>query len=223
MADPPVRPLNAEANLAKVYGEAKRCPICGAFAETVPHPEFRWVCGVCGTPRVEVPGGKPPEESLVALREASQAQRAAAMQRLTTWATGVPAALTLLLALVLAPASLIAGGTLIGMGVLLAILSARASRRAGTERKRLRGAVERAWEAAIMQVAAADKSVTDVATALRISEADVEAALALEGRVRIGDSLPTETEVAAKAEEEHASEADALGDPGPKPGAGKEL
>jgi hypothetical protein len=204
--------LSPGADLSKVYGEETRCPICGAFAKAVPHPEHRWVCAVCGAPRIEMVGV--PEESLVALREASTAQRTAALQRLTTWMTGVPAGFTLLLAIVLAPASFIASGVLIAMGVVLAVLSSRASRRAGTERKRLRGAVDHAYEAAILHLTTKDKTPSEIAATLHIAEADVEAALATEGQVRIAPMTRiadpvTESESESGSESESAAEAGA--------------
>jgi len=171
--------LSAGADLAKIYGEATRCPACGAHAAVVPDPDLRWVCGVCGAPRVQMPEGHAlPEESAVAAREAANAQRNAALQRLTTWACGLPAALTLLLAIVLAPASFVAGGVLVGAGIVLALLSSRASRRAATERKRMRSAADRAYEAAVGALAK-DKTPPEIAAALRISEADVESTLTM--------------------------------------------
>jgi hypothetical protein len=209
---PMTHPISAGADLAKVYGEGNRCPICGAFAETVPHQELRWVCGVCGAPRVDLhnaPNEKLPEESAVAMREAAGAQRAAAVQRLTTWATGIPAAFTLLRAIALAPASFLASGVLVGMGVLFAILSARASRRGETERKRLRGAVERAWEAAIASLADKNKTAPEIGAMLRIAEADVETALVTRGvqvrvapETRVAAEEPTQEEATQQAEQE---------------------
>jgi hypothetical protein len=96
---------------------------------------------------------------------------------------------------------------LVGMGVLLAVLSSRASRRASTERKRLRGAVERAWETAILHLAAKDKTVTEIGTALRIAEADVEAALATRGQMRIAaNELRIAAEPASLEEAPEAAE-----------------
>jgi hypothetical protein len=191
-----------EENLVKLYGDAARCPVCGAFAKTLPDPEHRWVCAVCGAPRVVMPEGVAlPEESAVALREAANARRTSAMQRLMTWGLAFPAGASLLLAIVLAPASFIASGVLIGAGIFLALFSSRASRRAATERKRLRGAVERAYEAAIAALTAQNKTPQEVAAALRIAEADVETALAVQGHVRIADPVriaPTVTETVAE-------------------------
>ncbi len=168
----------AGADLAKVYGEERRCPACGAFAEVVAHPEHRWVCAVCGAPRVRTPDGHPPpEETTLALREASNAQRAAALHRLSVWAMGVPAALTLLLAIVLAPASFLAGGVLVGAGIVLALLSSRASRRAATERKRTRSAVDRAYEAAAAELVKAKLTPAQIAAGMHITEAEVETLL----------------------------------------------
>jgi hypothetical protein len=182
MADP----LNPGADLAKVYGESTRCPACGAFAQTNPHPDHRWVCAVCGAPRVVMPDKEAvPEETAAALREAANAQRAAALQRMVSFATGIPAALALLLAIALAPASFIAAGVIIASGIMLAFLSSRASRKAATERKRLRGAVERAYEAAIESLAGKNLTNAQIAAGLRIAEADVEAARAVQGQVRV--------------------------------------
>ena len=181
MADP----LNPGADLAKVYGDEAKCPTCGAFAKSQPDREHRWVCGVCGAPRVDLPGQPLPEETLVALREAHGAQQAASWQRMVAWGLGVPAGFILILAIMLAPASFIASGVMIAVGVVMAILSARASGRGATERKRLRGAVERAWEAAILHLAGQNKTPAEIAAALRIAEGDVEATLATRIPVRV--------------------------------------
>ena len=202
MADP----LNPGADLSKVYGESTRCPACGAFAQTVPHPDHHWVCGVCGAPRVVMPDEQPtPEETAVALREAKNAQGAAAMQRLISFATGIPAAFALLLAIAIgATASFIAAGVIIGMGVLLAFLASRASRKAATERKRLRSAVERAYEAAIEALAGKNLTNAQIAAGLRIAEADVEAARAVQGQVRV--EVPKRIAEATQLEETEASD-----------------
>ena len=165
---------------------------------------------MCGAPRADVPGEKAPEEVAVALREASMAQRKAALERVKSWGMGAPSAMTLLLAILLAPASFVAAGVLIGIGVLLAVLSARASGRAATERKRVRSAVERAWEAAILHLAGENKTPPEIATALRIAEGEVEATLATRAPVRIApdtriavpedDGLGDEGEVSLETE-----------------------
>jgi len=198
MADP----LNPGADLSKVYGESTRCPACGAFAQTVPHPEHRWVCAVCGAPRVVMPDKEAvPEEAAVALREAANAQRGAALQRLVSFATGIPAAFALLLAIAIgATASFIAAGVIIGMGVVLAFLASRASRKAATERKRLRSAVERAYEAAIAELAGKNLTNAQIAAGLRIAEADVEAARAVQGQIRV--AVPARIAESQKEEEE---------------------
>jgi ribosomal protein S27AE len=203
MADP----LNPGADLAKVYGESTRCPACGAFAQTLPHPEHRWVCAVCGAPRVVMPDKEAvPEESAVALREAANAQRGAALQRLMSFATGIPAAMALLLAIALAPASFIAAGVIIATGILLAFLASRASRKAATERKRLRSAVERAYEAAIESLAGKNLTNAQIAAGLRIAEADVEAARAVHGQVRV--EVPKRIAEAEKADALQEAETD---------------
>jgi hypothetical protein len=205
MADP----LNPGADLAKVYGESTRCPACGAFAQTVPHPDHHWVCAVCGAPRVVMPDKEAvPEEAAVALREAANAQRGAALQRFLSFALGIPAVLALLMAIALAPASLIASGVIIASGVALALFASRASRTAATERKRLRSAVERGYEAAIEALAGKNLTNAQIAAGLRIAEADVEAARAVQGQVRV--AVPAriaqaQAEEAAEAETDEAS------------------
>jgi len=199
-----------EANLSKLYGDGARCPSCGAFAKTLPDPEHRWVCAVCGAPRVVMPEGEAlPEESAVALREASHARRASAMQRLVAWGTALPAAFSLLLAIALAPASFIASGVLIGAGLVLAFLSSRASRKGATERKRLRSAVERAYETAIETLHGKNMTPEQIAEGLRIAESDVETALAVSTHVRVA---PAMARVAKEPEAELESESDAASD-----------
>jgi ribosomal protein S27AE len=200
------------ADLAKLYGEEARCPACGAFARALPSEDHRWVCGVCGAPRVVMPEGeKLPEETAVALREAAAAQRSAALQRLASYAVGVPAGVALVLAVVLAPASFVATAALVATGLVLAVLAARASRRATTERKKLRGAVEHAWESAIGELTAKGLSPAEVGAALRIAEADVETALAAKGHVRVHvpQRVAPEAEPAAEPEAEPAAETEA--------------
>ncbi len=209
-------PSPGEENLTKLYGESARCPACGAFAKTLPDPDLRWVCAVCGAPRVVMPESAPlPEESAVALREASNAQRTAAMQKLMTYALGVPAGGLLLLAIMLAPVSFVIAGVLIASGVVLALLASRASRRAATERKRLRGAVERAYESAIEALVAKDKTPAEIAAGLHIAEADVEAALAVQGHVRVAEPVriaatvtKTETETETETGAESGTESE---------------
>jgi len=109
---------------------------------------------------------------------------------------------------------LIAGGVLVFAGIMLAVIASRASRRAATERKRLRGAVERAYEAAILHLTTKDKTPTEIATMLRIAEADVETALATQGPVRIAP--PTRVAVPKpepEAEPEAGSETETEAEP----------
>jgi hypothetical protein len=179
--------LDATRDLAGVYGEENRCPICGAFARVDRDEEFRFVCGVCGSPRIAMKAI--PKESIVALREAAQAKRSAFAWRVAAWGLGLPAALTLALAAILAPASLVASGVLIGCGVLMAIFAARFSRTAATTRKKLKSAVNDAWEGAALAVLdqrGKETTAADLAKALEISEADAETMLAsLSARSRV--------------------------------------
>ena len=210
--------LDASRDLAGVYGEENRCPICGAFARVDRDDEFRFVCGVCGSPRIATKAVPLPKESVIALREAAQAKRLAFAWRFASWALGIPAALSLALAALLAPASLLASGILIGCGVLLAIFAARSSRTATTARKKLKLAVNEAWEAtalAILDARGKETTASDLAKALDLPEADAEAMLAsLSARsrvnVRVEDKsaeLVYESEVRPDAEAEAEAQA----------------
>jgi len=219
MADPLASGLDPAsggpgADLAKLYGEGTRCPSCGAFARVIATPDHRWMCGICGAPRIVMPEGEAlPSEAEIALAEAATAQRQGGLQSLMMVLMGVPAAIALLLAVVLGLASLLAAGVLVAAGVGLAILASRASRRAGTERKRYRGAVERAYESAIAALMTKNRSPAEVAAALRIPEADVEAALALTAPIRARVAAPVrvddheqEQEQDDRDEDEHEHE-----------------
>lgn len=218
--------LDASRDLAGVYGEENRCPICGAFARVDRDDEFRFVCGVCGSPRIVMTAVAVPKESIAALREAAQAKRSAFAWRLAAFGLGVPAALSLGLAAVLALGSLVASGVLIVCGVALAIFAARSSRTATTARKKLKAAVNVAWEAAALAVLdqrGKETTAADLAKALDITETDAEAMLAsLSARSRVNvrvedksaelvyesEARPeaeAEAEAAAQAAEEEAS------------------
>ncbi len=171
---------SASADLAKTYGEENRCPACGAFARVDKDDTLRFVCAVCGAPRI---GGKakPSPETNAAIVAAAKAKRSAFAWRAGAWALGLPAALTLLLAAVLAPQSFLAAGVLIVGGVVLAILAARASRTAATERKKLNVAWTEMWENAVLALLTerGDRETTaeDVAKALELPTAEAEALL----------------------------------------------
>jgi hypothetical protein len=208
--------LDATRDLAGVYGEENRCPICGAFARVDRDDEFRFVCGVCGSPRIATKAIAVPKESVMALREAAQAKRSAFAWRIAAWGLGLPAALSLALAAVLAPASLLASGVLIGCGVLLAIFAARFSRTATTTRKKLKSSVNEAWEAAALAVLderGKETTAADLAKALEIPEADAEAMLAsLSARSRVNvrvEDKSAELVYESEARPETAAEAEA--------------
>lgn len=216
--------LDASRDLAAVYGEENRCPICGAFARVDRDETFRFVCGVCGSPRIATKAVPLPQESLLALRHAAQAKRSAFAWRVAAWGLGIPAALSLALAAVLAPASLLASGVLIACGVVMAIFATRSSRMAATGRKKLRSSVDQAWEAAALAVLdqrGKETTAVDLAKALEISEADAEAMLAsLSARSRVNvrvedksaelvyeSEARPEAEAEAQAAEEEAAKA----------------
>ncbi len=174
-------PFDHDHHVANLYGEHNRCPTCGAVSRIVPSDTLRWACGVCGSPRVPWRDtDHPPEEAMDALRAAGNAKRQGFAWRAGAWAAGIPAAVAFVLAVLLGPASYVAGGVLVAIGVVLAVLASKASRSASTARKRMRSELDRGWEAAMegmLAQSAGTMTAREIARALRISEADVEATL----------------------------------------------
>ena len=170
----------ASADLAKTYGEENRCPACGAFARIDRDDDFRFVCAVCGAPRIGGKGSSDPEAQR-SVAAAAKAKRSAFAWRVASFGLGLPAALTLVLAAVLAPQSFLAAGVLIASGIVLAILATRAARVASTERKKLWAAWTEMWEHAVLALLAERKdretTAAEVAKELDLPEADAETLL----------------------------------------------
>lgn len=157
--------------------EGNRCPHCGSVARVEPRGDGagqRWVCGVCGGPRI--PGGRGGPAAEIALREAraflSRATRSSAASIL--W--GLFAAFTTLVLLAAWPAALAAKIVLFALAAGPAALAARARARVAKARDAARGAEDRAWLAAAEDVA--KKTRAGVTAAELARELQIDAARA---------------------------------------------
>jgi hypothetical protein len=181
------------SNCGYAQGEGNRCPHCGATARAEPKVEgtiTRWVCAMCGGPRI--PGGFGGDEAKNALREAktlfSGATRAKA-RSIAWWILAVLA--TLVVALVSAKEALLATIALSLMAIVPAVLGLRARGQASKRIENGNGALDRAWLAAAEEIAAKHKAgitAKELGKALSIDEARADqllTQLAVHDRTRI--------------------------------------
>ncbi len=182
--------LSPEKDFGSLYGEENRCPHCGALARVDKDDDLRWVCGVCGGPRVPAKV-KIGEDGNAALRDAAKSRRSASGWRVASWALGFGAAMALVAAIVVGFGSVLVGGGLVLAGVLMAIVSATFSRSARSARLRARADVDRAWEHAIgalLEAGTTNATAKSIAKTLGVTEAEVEVALSTlsaQGRTRV--------------------------------------
>ena len=161
---------------------ATTCPHCGGYAKISPHPELRFVCNICGAPRIEIDA----EGYTLSGREKKHllAARAAQKGRLgwrlggflggATAAAGL--ALTALVQLIFSPGLWWAGlGITLALPfILLAITAVRKSRAKG---ETLDEELDEAWKSAARDViASTDGSLTAerLTEILPLSQADAE-------------------------------------------------
>lgn|GEM_PF-2291700 len=181
--------LSPEKDFGSLYGEENRCPHCGALSRALPDDDLRWVCGVCGGPRV-LAKVKIGADGVAELKSAAKAKRASDGWRAASWLLGFGAAVALVTALVIGSASMLYGGGAVGAGILLAIVAATFSRSSRQAKTRARGHVDRAWEHAIGRLLTKrnDATAREIADELDVPEAQVEAALttlSTQGRTRV--------------------------------------
>lgn len=207
------------------------CPLCGAVTGISPHPELRYVCDVCGGPRVpfDIKGAKRSGKELAALKRAEAARLSRAKYRAGTIAAGLGLAGVLgLIALygVLGFLGVVSPGlgfvliSLLTAGP-LALLTSSLFARSKTKGKEIGPALDAAWLAAATDVAQASKGTLTpdkLARALRIEEAQAEELIALleandvlhaDGKLRIGTGLRIADEVEGAGEREALAEEEA--------------
>lgn len=174
-------------------GESNRCPHCNVIARVEPKgagASLKWVCGVCGGPRM--PNGAGGEAAAAPLREARASQRRALRARARFWALTVMALFFTLVAVAAWPvAALVSHLILLAMAMAPTLLAVRARSRARRATEDENEALERAWLAAAEEVTShAKKGVTvaELATRLKIDAVKAEALLtqlAVHDRTRI--------------------------------------
>lgn len=209
----------------------EQCPLCSATAGVSPHPELRYVCDVCGGPRVPLDerGLKPSTKGVAALKRADGARKSRAKTRAGAIAAGLGLAGVLgVIALygVLGFLGIVSPGIgFVLMSLLtagpLALLTASLVSRSKTQGKEIGPALDAAWLAAATEVAQASKgklTPQKLSRALRIDETQAEELIALleandvlhaDGKLRIGAGLRIADEVDAASENEAQAEAEA--------------
>jgi hypothetical protein len=174
-------------------GESNRCPHCNAIARVEPKgagPSLKWVCGVCGGPRV--PHGLGGEAAAQPLREARASQRLALRRRASFWVFTMIALFFTLVAVAAWPvAALLSHLMLLAMAMTPTLLAVRARSRAHRADADASEALERAWLAAAEDVTSHAKNgvtVAELASRLKIDATKAEkllTELAVHDRTRI--------------------------------------
>lgn len=193
-------------------GEHNRCPHCGGITRALPHGDLRWVCGVCGGPRVPLePGDELTEAGREALRESNEARGSAVAYRLAAWAAGFGAALGLGLASVLAFFSLIGAVGPAIVGALMVVLGLRFGARSKERRGVAMAAWERGWAAEIddmLSEGGGSLTPAEIARKVKVKESEIGAIVArlsAEDRVRIDVGDDAQLHVMSRARIEPVS------------------
>jgi len=171
-------------------GANHTCPHCGAIARAEPKVEgttTRWVCAMCGGPRI--PGGWGGEDVVAPLKEAKALQKGATRSRIATITLGFVTTFFALLSL----ASWSMGPRVVlgAMAVGFLALAVRAWARGRGRKKSAAEAMERAHLAAAHNVAAKSKdgvTPAELGRALKIDPTQAEkllTELAVHDRTRI--------------------------------------
>jgi hypothetical protein len=193
-------------NCSAALGAQDPCPSCRAQAGSSPDKEFRYVCDVCGAPRV------PRFDKSIAysgreaplLRRADAARKARAGWRGAAIATGIVLPITAFFFLaLLALVGMKVWAILTALLVLapLAIFLAFAIGRASARGREIGPAIDSAWLAVATDIAqhqGAALTATSLARALGVEEPQAEELLALVDVERIaGPSVPRHVRIAA--------------------------
>lgn len=169
-----------------------RCPHCGSQAVIEPKGEganLRWVCGVCGGPRM--PGGLGGDAATTALKEAKTFLSRATRSKAASVVLGIMAAFTTLVLIAAWPAALVAKLVLFVLAAMPAALAARSRLKAAEASEKATDAEGRAWLAAAEDAVKKNPSgltQEELAKTLKIDPARAEALLtqlAVHDRTRI--------------------------------------
>lgn len=144
------------SNCGYAQGEGNKCPHCGAIARAEPKAFgtiTRWVCAVCGGPRI--PGGFGGEDAKNALREAQTSFGGATRAKARAIAWTILAVLaTLVVVAASGKEALVATIALSLMAIVPAFLAVRARGQGSKRKENADAALDRAWLAAAEEVAA---------------------------------------------------------------------
>ena len=169
---------------------ATNCPHCGGLAKVSPHPELRFVCNVCGAPRIETKGA-----SLSGRERPALEQTRVAVRHRLFWKIGAvlgfsSAAFIFVISLVgmLFSATWgLLGGLVFGVPwVVLGVLAVARAKGKTAEVRRL---LDEAWRSAARDLVHASQdgiTARDLATRMGIDEATAENLIA---EVSIDDSV----------------------------------
>ncbi len=163
-------------------GAGNACPHCGAIARVEPKgsgPALRWVCGVCGGPRMPI-GAAGSEAANGPLREARASEIRSRKARASVWAFGFMAVFFTLIALAAWPAALAWKLFFLAFAVTPTVLAMRARNRATIARADAAEALDRAWLGAAETIAKGTKkgvTVAELAARLKIDPVRAEALL----------------------------------------------
>lgn len=198
---------------------ASKCPSCGGIANAVPHTEFRWVCNLCGAPRIEVKGEgiALSGEEKPYLERANKAKTARAAWRFGGFVGGALGGFglvaTLLMYLIFGSVLLAGAGIALSFPFLLLALAAFAKDNARS--REIDEQVDSAWRIAGRDVVMQSKSITaeQLTEILPMNQLDAEqlaAELAVdeqlhsrineEGRIQLSPVAQTQVRIDAAAD-----------------------
>ncbi|MFO0663482.1 MAG: hypothetical protein U0174_06000 [Polyangiaceae bacterium] len=172
--------------------ELTYCPECRSKSATLPSEKLRFVCAVCGAPRIPaIAGASEPAEVRAALRTSRQQTAASLFGKLfgvTLWFASL-----VLFGVGAAAWGHAVGFAFLGVGIVALLLGFRSYRRGAKAEQVGKDELARAWELAAAQVVEASPgSVTpkELADKLRVEEPEAEkmlVTLAGGDRVRVSD------------------------------------
>jgi ribosomal protein S27AE len=177
---------------ATIAGEVNKCLHCGAQSVVLEHPLFRYVCGVCGGPRVPVKDARAhsaKERDL--LGAADHARKSAFGFRMLATGLGLVGTLVAALGTVLATLSIAVGVVLASAAIVMFVLAVMYGRRAKRKVDDATRSALGAWEAvaeALLRLHGGDLSSKEMARLLGTNEAEAErvmTVLAVDDRVRV--------------------------------------
>jgi hypothetical protein len=174
-------------------GDANRCPHCSAIARVEPKgsgASLRWVCAMCGGPRMM--SGLGGEASITPLREARSSQRVATRARALSWVFGsIATFMTLVTLAAWSVEGFAAKLILLTLAAIPTLMAVRARSKASRATADSDEAIDRAMLAAAEDAASQAKkgvTVAELASRLKIDAVKAEkllSQLAVHDRTRI--------------------------------------